>query len=112
MLHDFLEQEKTPATILAFVGTYLISLAIGRFLKRRAGVPFGILYQLFCLTIAFYAAVSVWGLEVSWRGHVGSVLALLSIGVVVALLDRYLWDFYFEKRRQIVIPRLLRDTVA
>lgn len=112
MLQTFFEEERTLATALVFIATYLVSLAIGRFLKRRAGVPFGILYQLFCLTLAFYAAVSVWGLTISWRGHVGAILALLSTGVVVALLDRYLWDYYFETRRHIVIPRLLRDTVA
>ncbi|MDQ6938587.1 MAG: mechanosensitive ion channel family protein [Verrucomicrobiota bacterium] len=112
MFQTFFEQEKPLATFAVFVGVYLISLAIGRFLKRRAGVPFGILYQLFCLTLAFFVAVSLWDVHASWRGHVGSILALLSTGVVVALLDRYLWDYYFEKRRQIVIPRLLRDTVA
>ncbi|MGZ5003169.1 MAG: cyclic nucleotide-binding domain-containing protein [Chthoniobacterales bacterium] len=112
MFTEFFEKEKSLATVLVFIGTYLVSLAIGRVLRRRAGVPFGLLYQLFCLTLAFYAAVSVWGLHVSWRGHVGAAVLLLSIGVLVALLDRYLWDNYFEKRRQIIIPKLLRDTVA
>ena len=45
-------------------------------------------------------------------GHVGALLILLSTAVVVAFLDRYLWDYYYEKRRRTVIPRLLRDTVA
>lgn len=99
-------------TVVVFLATYLISLAIGRLLKRRAGVPLGIFYQLFCLTLAFYAAISVYGLQIPWRGHVGAALVLLSTGVVVALLDRYLWDYYFEKRQQVVIPKLLRDTVA
>jgi small-conductance mechanosensitive channel/CRP-like cAMP-binding protein len=112
MFDSFFEQQKPLATAVVFVGTYLVSLAIGRLLKRRAGVRLGTLYQLFCLTLAFYAAVSVWGLSISWRGHVGAALALLSTGVVVALLDRYLWDYYFQKRRQIIIPKLLRDTVA
>ena len=31
---------------------------------------------------------------------------------MVALVNRYLWDYYYEKRRQTIIPRLLRDTVA
>ncbi len=112
MVRTFFEEEKPLATALVFVATYLISLAIGRLLKRKAGVRFGVFYQLFCLTLAFYTAVSLWDLHVTWRGHVGAVVLLLSIGVLVALLDRYLWDYYFEKRRQIIIPRLLRDTVA
>ena len=33
-------------------------------------------------------------------------------GFLVALIDRYLWEYYFGKRRGMVIPKLLRDTVA
>jgi len=112
MLDTFLETQKPAATAIAFVATYLIALAIGRFLKRRAGVRFGIFYQLFCLTLGFYAAVSIYGLHLRLRGNVGALLILLSTGVVVALLDRYLWEYYFGRRRQVVIPKLLRDTVA
>ena len=112
MIQAFLETQRPAATVLVFVVTYLVMLAIGRFLKRRAGVRLGILFQLFCLTLAFYAALSLWSLRVPWRGHVGAVLVLLSTAVVVALLNRYLWDHYYEKQRKRVIPRLLRDTVA
>lgn len=112
MFQVFLETQKPLATGLAFVAIYLLALTAGRFLKRKAGVRFGILYQLFCLALAFYAALHVWGLESSWKDHVGAALLLLSVGVLVALIDRYLWDSYFEQRRQIVIPKLLRDTVA
>ncbi len=112
MFNTLLETEKPATTVAVFLVTYLVSLAIGRLLKRRAGVRFGIFYQLFCFALAFYAAISVYGAQTSWRGHVGSALVLLSTGVVVALLNRYLWDYHFEKRRQVVIPKLLRDTVA
>ena len=106
------ELERPALTVLTFLGTYLAVLAIGRLLKRRGGVRFGILFQLFCLTLAVYAAVSVYGLSVPWRGHVGSVLALLSTAVAVTLVDRYVWDYQFEERRQTVVPRLLRDGAA
>jgi small-conductance mechanosensitive channel/CRP-like cAMP-binding protein len=99
-------------TVAAFLATYFLALTIGRLMKRRAGVKFGILFQLFCLTLASYAAIAVYGLRAPWRGHVGAILILLSAAVVVALVDRYLWDHYYERRRQTVIPRLLRDTVA
>ncbi len=112
MFDTFLETQRPIATGLAFVVTYLLALAIGRFLKRRARVRLGIFYQLFCLTLAFYVAISVWGLEATWRGHVGAVLVILSTGVLVALIDRYLWEYHFGTRRQVVIPKLLRDTVA
>ncbi|MDQ6861918.1 MAG: mechanosensitive ion channel family protein [Verrucomicrobiota bacterium] len=112
MFQTFLQTEKPAETVVAFVAVYLLTLTGGRFLKRRAGVRLGALYQLFCLTLAFYIALSVWGLQVPWRGHIGSLVVLLSTGVLVALLDRFLWDYYFEKRRQTIIPRLLRDTVG
>ncbi|MEP6810490.1 MAG: mechanosensitive ion channel family protein [Chthoniobacterales bacterium] len=112
MLETFLETQKPLATGFAFVATYLVALAIGRFLKRQAGVRLGIFYQLFSLALAFYVAIFVWGLHSTWQGHVGAALVLLSTWVFVALLDRYLWEYYFQTRQQVPIPKLLRDSVA
>src|SRR4051812_4076861 len=105
-MFNVLDLERPTLTVLAFLGTYLVTLAIGRLLRRRGGVRFGVLFQLFALTLAFYVAVSVHG-GVIWRGHVGSALALLGTAVAVALIDRYVWDYYFEHRQQVVVPRLL-----
>ena len=112
MFSDFIDKQRPLATFIAFVAAYFFTLALGRLLKRRAGLPFGIFYQLFCLLLAFYAALSVWGLQVSWRGHVGAILVLLSTTIVVAFIDRYLWKAYFEKRRGMPVPKALRDLVA
>lgn len=112
MFNGLLPAQNPFVTIAVFLATYLVTLAIGRILKRRAGVRFGIVFQLFCLTLGFYAAMTVYGLRAPWRDHVGAGLVLLSTAVVVAFVNRYLWDYYYEKRRQTVIPRLLRDTVA
>ena len=112
MFSDFIDKQKPLATFIAFVATYFVTLAIGRLLKRRAGLPFGILYQIFCLLLAFYAALTVWGLEASWQGHIGAVLILLSTTIVVAFIDRYIWNAYFEQRRGIAVPKALRDLVA
>ncbi len=54
---QFIQSQKALLTILVFVATFFVSLTIGRLLKRRAGVPLGVLFQLFCLTLAFYAAI-------------------------------------------------------
>jgi small-conductance mechanosensitive channel len=104
--------ERAVATIAVFVATFLITISLGRLLKRRAGVPFGIFFQLFSLALSFYAAAWVYGLDLRWRNHVGAALVLLSTAVVIALVDRYLWDLYFEHRRQTVIPKFLRELVA
>ena len=95
-----------------FIATYLVVLWIGRYLKRRAGVRLGVVFQFFCLTLALYTALGVYGLKATWEGHVGSLLVLLAAVVVSALVDRWLWDYYWEQRRKTIIPRLMRDSVA
>src|SRR5205814_4121628 len=94
------EAERDAITAAVFVGTFFVALTIGRFLKRRAGVRLGLLFRFFCLTLAFYAALAVYGVHASWRNHVGAAVILLSSALVVALVNRYVWDLYFEKRRQ------------
>src|SRR3982751_694989 len=104
--------ERSVETVAAFILVFLVTLAIGRLLKRRAGVPFGIFFQLFALAVATYASAWVYGMDFRWRNHVGAAVSLLSTAVVIGLVDRYLWDLYFEHRRQTVIPKFLRELVA
>jgi small-conductance mechanosensitive channel len=111
MLH-LLETQRAALTVIIFVGTFFAALTIGRLLKRRAGVRLGVLFQLFCLTLAFYAALSFYGVQTTWRNHTGAALFLLSTAFVIALLDRYLWDAYWEKKRRATIPHFLRQVVA
>src|SRR2546423_8717657 len=103
------EIKRAALTIGPFIGTFIIALAIGRFLKRRASVQLGLLYQLFCLTLAFYAALWVYGIQADWRNHVGASAILLSSALIVALVNRVVWDWYFEKRKQTPIPHFLRE---
>src|SRR5881409_3335010 len=106
------EAERDAITVIVFIGTFFIAVGIGRFLKHRAGVRLGLLFRLFCLILAFYAAIAVYGVHASWRHHVGAAVILLSTALVVALINRYVWDFYFEKKRQTPIPHFLREVVA
>src|SRR5947209_13112642 len=106
------EAERDPITVIVFVGTFFGALTVGRFLKRRAGVQLGLLFRLFCLTLAFYAAIAVYGVHAPWRYHIGAVAILLSTALVVALVNRYVWDLYFEKKRQTTIPHFLREVVG
>src|SRR4029077_195780 len=92
--------------------TFFLSLGFGRFLKRRAGVQLGLPYQLFSLILAFYAALAVYGVQASWRVHVGAGVILLSTALVVALVNRYIWDLYFEQRKRTPIPHFLREVVG
>src|SRR5438552_6387282 len=106
------DTQRAAATLIAFVGTFFIALTVGRFLKRRAEVRLGLLYQLFCLALAFYVAIAVYGVHASWRIHIASAVLLLSTALVVALVNRYVWDLYFERRKQTPIPHFLREVVA
>jgi len=106
------DTQRAAATLIAFVGTFFIALTVGRFLKRRAEVRLGLLYQLFCLALAFYVAIAVYGVHASWRIHIASAVLLLSTALVVALVNRYVWDLYFERRKQTPIPHFLREIVA
>ena len=113
MFNALLETRNAAGvTVVVFIGTFLIALAIGRLLKRRAGVRLGLLFRLFCLALAFYTAMWVYGVPLQLRTHIGSAAALLSTAFIVALVNRYVWDFYFEKKRQTPIPHFLREVVA
>jgi len=106
------EAERDAITVIVFLATFFVTLGIGRFLKNRAGVRLGLLFRLFSLILAFYAAIAVYGVHAPWRHHVGAVAILLSTALVVALVNRYVWDFYFEKKRQTPIPHFLREVVG
>src|SRR5438093_5720361 len=112
MFNALPEAERDAITVIVFIGTFFVAFGIGRFLKRRAGVRIGLLFRLFCLTLAFYAAIAVYGVHASWRNHVGTAAILLSTALVVALINRYVWDLYFEQKRQTLIPHFLREVIG
>src|SRR6266478_2021238 len=106
------ETERDAITVIVFIATFFVAVAIGRFLKRRAKVRLGFLFRLFCLTLAFYAALAFYGVHAPCRNHVGAAVILLSTALVVALVNRYVWDLYFEQKRQTLIPHFLREVIA
>jgi small-conductance mechanosensitive channel/CRP-like cAMP-binding protein len=112
MFNAVTEAQRDVITVVVFIGTFFVALGIGRFLKRRAGVKLGLFFQLFCLILAFYAGIAVYGVRAPWRYHVGAAAILLSTALIVALVNRYVWDLYFEKKRQTPIPHFLREVVG
>src|SRR2546421_10148064 len=112
MIQAFISSQRAAVTAVAYILTYFVALTLGRFFKRRAQVPLGLFFQTFCLTLAFYGAITVYGVQADWRKHVGAALALLSPAFIIALANHYLWDFYFEKKRQTPIPHILREIFA
>src|SRR5213595_1818530 len=112
MFNAVTEAQRDGMTVVVFIVTFFVALGIGRFLKRRAGVQLGLFFRLFCLILAFYAAIAVYGVHASWRNHVGAAAILLSTALVVALVNRYVWDLYFEQKRQTLIPHFLREVIG
>jgi len=112
MFSSLSEAERDAITAVVFLGTFFVTFGVGRFLKRRAKVKLGLLYRLFCLMLAFYAAIAVYGVHESWRNHVGAAVILLSTALAVALVNRYVWDLYYEKKRRTTIPHFLREVVG
>jgi len=112
MFTALLQTQKAAVSVVVFIATFFVVLAIGRWMKRRAGVRLGVLFRLFCLTLAFYATIATYGVHAPWRNHLGAAVILLSTAFVVALVNRYVWDFYFEKKRQTPIPHFLREVVG
>src|SRR5258708_13120783 len=112
MFNAVTEAQRDALTVVVFIVTFFVALGIGRFLKRRAGVQLELLFRLFCLILAFYAAITVYGVHAPWRYHVGAVAIFLSTALIVAVVNRYVWDLYFEKQRQTAIPHFLREVVG
>src|ERR1700747_2892512 len=112
MFAILVDTQRVALTVGAFIGTFFVAITIGRLLKRRSGVQLGVLYQLFCLTLAFYAALGVYGVPANLMNHIGAAVILLSSAFLVALVNRYVWDWYFESRKRTPIPHFLREVVA
>src|SRR5439155_23097044 len=99
------DTQRAALTIVAFIGTFIVALSFGRILKQRAEVRLGILYQLFCLALAFYVALAVYGLEAPWRVHVSAAVMFLINAPVDRMVTTYVWDSYFQRRKQTTIPK-------
>ena len=95
---------------------YFGGLALGRWLKRRHSVDFGVLYHWFVLSLAIYAPLKIGRTLVSDPSDYGngihifeSALILLSITVGLALLRRFFWELYFRRRYNAEAPKLLHQ---
>ncbi len=107
---------------------FLATLTLGRLLKRHAGVPLGVMYQLLCVALALYVPAIV--LDLDWSHprldgtgkEIGEWLALrreLLAGLILlgaifflALLRRFFWELHFQRRRGIEAPLFLRELIA
>jgi small-conductance mechanosensitive channel/CRP-like cAMP-binding protein len=93
---------------------YLVTVAVGRWLKHRAGVQLGVMYKLFGAALGLYIPI----LLLNWdegtgpytlRHDLSAACVLLSVFFILSLFRRYLWDFYFAEKRGMQIPKFIRE---
>ena len=111
-MSQFIERET--AAVLAVPAIYLLLVAVGRWLKRRAGVRLGIFYQLFCIVVAVFVPLVVRFEEVNFvlLQVLGSAVAMLGAVFLLALIRRFFWEYYLEERRHMHAPKFMRDALA
>jgi small-conductance mechanosensitive channel len=102
----------TVALLLAVPAIYLALVALGRWLRRRAGVRLGWPFQMLAIAVAFflplqYLAVSPWIVQA-----LGAMVAMLGTVFVLALVRRFVWEYYFGQVRHVDIPQFMRDVLA
>jgi len=114
MLPDLTKAQQIAAFVVAAPLIYLATVALGRWLKRRAGVQLGLMYKLFGVSLALYLPTKVLGWDFGappYNLHRDLLAATFLLGIVfiLSLLKRYLWELYFGEKRGIEIPKFLRE---
>jgi small-conductance mechanosensitive channel len=113
--------------LVVIVGTlvYLGTVALGRWLKHRAGVQLSLLYKLFGIALGLYIPLRLLEWDLGYHESHGretafmvpeylqrdlaSACILLGVFFLLSLLKRYLWEFYFGEKRGMQIPKFLRE---
>ncbi len=122
------QESQMISALVAAPVIYFVGLALGRWLKRRYGVPFGIAFHWFVLLLTVFTPLKVWHLinsdrtnaadgkpvpEEAWHlscmRWFGSLVIILAILAALALIRRFFWEHYFQKRYGTHAPKLLQQ---
>ena len=115
-LASFLEQPSVMVALGAAPLIYLVTLALGRWLKRAHHVPLGLMFQLLCVALAAWAplrvlradgAVKTWQDEGLRAFH--AALIILAVVFALQLLRRFYWQRWFARRHGAEAPKLLQQ---
>ena len=93
---------------------YVSMMAFGRMLKKQTGVQLGFSYRVFCFAVAGYTSLSVAELAPALgsfdvRRGAGALAIVFGASVLSAVIRRYVWELYFERKKQMPLPKLLRQ---
>lgn len=109
--------EIAVAFLVAAPLLYLLLLAFAQLLRRGTGVRFGFIFHLFALSVSFYVPLRILQINVrpgpfDLQREIGAFIVVLSACLVIPVIRRFVWELYFQKRRQVVVPNFLQDVVA
>jgi small-conductance mechanosensitive channel/CRP-like cAMP-binding protein len=106
----------TTERMLTLIGVvpllYVFFVTVGRWLKRKQAVQLGIMYQFFSVILALYIATEWLGITFPLSEHLAPASVLLGTIFVLALIKRFLWEFYYREKCQIQIPKFFTQVVA
>src|SRR5664279_638543 len=111
-MQELTEGYKDLILVLAVPGLYCLMVLVGRRLKRQHGVRLGWLYHLFSLSLAVYLPALLLKLNWTFLRHLGAAAVILGACVLIALVDRYLWELYFQQRHRVKVPKFLTEVVG
>jgi len=110
-MSEFSEGLKDLILALSVPGLYCVLVVAGRRLKRHHGVQLGWLYHFFALGLAVYFPAVLLDLPWQFLRHLGAAVVLLGATVIIAIVDRYLWDLYFQQKHRVKVPKFLTEVV-
>lgn len=103
-------------------GLYILMLYLGRRLKRKHGVRLNEwTYHLFALCLAIYVPakllgrpldINLSGTPMHFRREFGAIMCFFGALFVIALMDRYVWDLYFQQKHRVKIPKFLSEVAT
>jgi small-conductance mechanosensitive channel len=91
----------------AGLGVYLAVLALGRLLKRRTGMGAAMGYRAFALSAAGFTAAVVYPGSHPLERHLGWATAFFSVFPLLALLRRWVWDWYLGRVQRMQLPTFI-----
>jgi len=68
--------------------------------------------MVFSLCLAVYLPALLLNLKWAFLRHLGAAAVILGACVIIALVDRYLWELYFQQRHQVKVPKFLTEVVG
>ncbi len=111
MLAGLPEFNAIVVEIAAMPVLYIGTIALGRWLKRSAGVQLGLLYQLFCIIFSIWLPLEILATEFPNRESIMRLAraanVLLGAFFLLAVVRRLFWERWYEKNRKERAPKFI-----